>query len=392
MKGSQLAVRCERVGYNTGMIAFATRQNETAKWAILPRADARAGEGKSATVFNWSDGGDNITVSSPSTHGLLGFYDQEPSNVASVDQSNQQYSILALTDSSGNVSERYAYTAYGQPTFLNASGIVQTSSAANNRYTYTGREWDATLGLHHFRARWMSGLTGRFLTRDPIGYVDGPSLNGSYLSLQKTDAFGTYVWTWRDWYRHYRYAFGSPVDLSQTGLMPAFQQRHLDKVRSHADSALQTAMSRFNCSRGPGVYSEKWTDSSEELWDSYDGIWDTISYLMPLGTSTMTITKNYNAFWVCRKCCDEPLRITFASASASLDFSLFDAFTAPYDELPDDGTVAANLGNCVDSCQRTEVNPTKCIDDCWQKYKTRDDRRDGTPFAITGNFSVSSRV
>ncbi len=82
----------------------------------------------------------------------------------------QQYSILALTDSSGNLIERYAYTAYGQPTFLNASATVQTSSAANNRYTYTAREWDVTLGLYHFRGRWMSGLTGRFLSRDPIGY------------------------------------------------------------------------------------------------------------------------------------------------------------------------------------------------------------------------------
>ncbi len=83
---------------------------------------------------------------------------------------NQQYSILALTDSSGAVSERYAYSAYGQPTFLNASATVQTGSVAGNRYTYTAREWDATLGLHHFRARWISGLTGRFLTRDPIEF------------------------------------------------------------------------------------------------------------------------------------------------------------------------------------------------------------------------------
>jgi RHS repeat-associated protein len=90
------------------------------------------------------------------------------------------------------VQERYAYTAYGQPTFLNASATVQTSSAAGNRYTYTAREWDATLGLHHFRARWMSGLTGRFLTRDPIGYRGGISLyeyvNSSSLSL--TDPYG----------------------------------------------------------------------------------------------------------------------------------------------------------------------------------------------------------
>ncbi len=105
---------------------------------------------------------------------------------------NQQYSILALTDSSGNISERYAYTAYGQPTFLNASATVQTNSAANNRYTYTAREWDATLGLHHFRARWMSGLTGRFLTRDPIGYKESELdlyayVNGHSLSYTDPD-------------------------------------------------------------------------------------------------------------------------------------------------------------------------------------------------------------
>jgi RHS repeat-associated protein len=86
---------------------------------------------------------------------------------------NQQYSVTAISNSSGNVSERYAYTAYGQPTFLNASGAVQTSSAASNRYTFTGREWDSTLGLHHFRARWVSGLSGRFLGRDPIGFMGG---------------------------------------------------------------------------------------------------------------------------------------------------------------------------------------------------------------------------
>ena len=89
---------------------------------------------------------------------------------------NHQYSVTAVTTSAGSIAERYAYTAYGQPTILDASASVLSSSAINNRYTYTGREWDATLGLHHFRARWMSPSAGRFLTRDPMGF-DGGSLN-----------------------------------------------------------------------------------------------------------------------------------------------------------------------------------------------------------------------
>jgi RHS repeat-associated protein len=83
---------------------------------------------------------------------------------------NQQYSITAVTTSAGTISERYAYTAYGQPTTLDASGTVLQTSNFSLRYSFTGREWDATLGLHHFRARWMSPSAGRFLGRDPIGY------------------------------------------------------------------------------------------------------------------------------------------------------------------------------------------------------------------------------
>jgi RHS repeat-associated protein len=84
---------------------------------------------------------------------------------------NHQYSVTAVTTSTGSVTERYAYTAYGQPTILDASGTVLPTSNFSLRYSFTGREWDATLGLHHFRARWMSPSAGRFLTRDPIKYA-----------------------------------------------------------------------------------------------------------------------------------------------------------------------------------------------------------------------------
>ena len=92
---------------------------------------------------------------------------------------NQQYSVLAISNASGAVVERVAYQAYGQPTFTNAAGTTLSSSAKATRYSFTGREWDATLELHHFRARWMSGVSGRFAIRDPLSYVDG---TGSYIA------------------------------------------------------------------------------------------------------------------------------------------------------------------------------------------------------------------
>jgi len=105
---------------------------------------------------------------------------------------NHQYSITAVTTSAGAIAERYAYSAYGQPTISDASASVLSSSAINNRYTYTGREWDATLGLHHFRARWLSPIAGRFLRRDPIGYRGGINTYGFLLrtNLRSTDPSG----------------------------------------------------------------------------------------------------------------------------------------------------------------------------------------------------------
>ena len=108
---------------------------------------------------------------------------------------NQQYSINALTDGAGNVTERYAYNAYGTPTILDASGTTLTTSAANNRFTYTGREYDEALGLYHYRARMYDSVAGRFCSRDPIGYRDGYTLYRAYFALAGLDPTGN---AWSD--------------------------------------------------------------------------------------------------------------------------------------------------------------------------------------------------
>ncbi|TWU40552.1 RHS repeat domain-containing protein [Novipirellula artificiosorum] len=87
---------------------------------------------------------------------------------------NQQYSIIALTDGGGTVKERYAYDAYGTPTTLDASLSQLATSSENNRYTYTGREYDEALGLYHYRARMYDPVAGRFCSRDPIGFEGSP--------------------------------------------------------------------------------------------------------------------------------------------------------------------------------------------------------------------------
>jgi RHS repeat-associated protein len=106
---------------------------------------------------------------------------------------NQQYSITAVSDGGGSVVERYAYSAYGQVTIADGSGSQISNLAISNRYTYTGREWDEGLSLYHYRARMYDAVAGRFVSRDPIGFVGSPHLLYEFIDaspLQFTDPTG----------------------------------------------------------------------------------------------------------------------------------------------------------------------------------------------------------
>ena len=63
--------------------------------------------------------------------------------------------------------EFYTYSAYGQP-----DGI----SPAGNPYMFTGRRYDPETGLYYYRERYMSPSLGRFISMDPLMYVDGLNL------------------------------------------------------------------------------------------------------------------------------------------------------------------------------------------------------------------------
>ena len=99
-------------------------------------------------------------------------------------QGTQQYSIIALTDSSGTIKERYAYTAYGTPTITDAAGTVRSATAEANRYLYTGREYDDVADIYHYRARPYLSRLGRFGSRDPIGYFGDPKVPTGFMSVK----------------------------------------------------------------------------------------------------------------------------------------------------------------------------------------------------------------
>jgi RHS repeat-associated protein len=71
--------------------------------------------------------------------------------------------VVATTDASGEVVDRYTYSNYGE------SG---TEGNAGFPFRFTGQKLDPETGLYYYKARYYSPDLGRFLQVDPIGYED----------------------------------------------------------------------------------------------------------------------------------------------------------------------------------------------------------------------------
>jgi RHS repeat-associated protein len=89
-------------------------------------------------------------------------------------------SPVALVNASGSVVERYEYDAYGNAHIMDSSYVSRTTSNYGNSYLFTGRILDTldngSLKIQYSRNRYYHPRLGRWLTQDPLGYVNGMSL------------------------------------------------------------------------------------------------------------------------------------------------------------------------------------------------------------------------
>jgi RHS repeat-associated protein len=75
-------------------------------------------------------------------------------------------SITEITNQSGTVVQRYAYSSFGKIDSQLDGNFVQP-------YTFTGRELDSETELYYYRARHYDAGRGRFLQEDPIRFGGG---------------------------------------------------------------------------------------------------------------------------------------------------------------------------------------------------------------------------
>ncbi len=121
-------------------------------------------------------------------------------------------SIIAITDSAGNVVQRYEYDSFGNIVSTLDPNFIQP-------YTYTAREYDPESGLYFYRARYYDAKVGRFISEGPIlrqrilivpllrqRLLKIPSLLNSYIYSRYNPVNRS------DLRRLYGKGFGDPVD------------------------------------------------------------------------------------------------------------------------------------------------------------------------------------
>jgi RHS repeat-associated protein len=117
-------------------------------------------------------------------------------------------SPIAVIDNTGNIVERYEYSAYGEAdiftagtdgTYFTADDVHDlTVSTVDNRISFTGRELDildgGDLRIMYYRNRYYTPTHGRFLTKDPLGIVPYARLGNElfFVSFQYIDGINVY--------------------------------------------------------------------------------------------------------------------------------------------------------------------------------------------------------
>ncbi|MEM7315626.1 MAG: RHS repeat-associated core domain-containing protein, partial [Planctomycetota bacterium] len=102
--------------------------------------------------------------------------------------------LWALTDHLGSVTQLAEYDSnldtvsiVKELAYDGFGNVVHDSDdSVENRFGYTGRVFDADIGLNYHRARWFDNQTGHWISQDPIGFAAGDTNLQRYVGNSPT--------------------------------------------------------------------------------------------------------------------------------------------------------------------------------------------------------------
>ena len=122
-----------------------------------------------------------------------------------------QGTVWGYVEADNSIVARFEYDAWGN--ILSSTSSVP--ALARNRYRFQCREWSAATGLVNFRARWYDPITGRWLSKDPIGLSGGLNLYAFCGNdpVNYADSSGLSVW-FDTYNKILKDEYGDVLDLS----------------------------------------------------------------------------------------------------------------------------------------------------------------------------------
>jgi RHS repeat-associated protein len=108
---------------------------------------------------------------------------------------------------------------------------LQLLAAPTIPYLFTGQRYDSETGFYYFRNRYYDPELGRFISRDPLGYVDGMSLYAGYFAPHGLDPLGL-----RGPWRRARTQTPTPVVPPRPGPRPYHPDVHVPDVPRFTDA------------------------------------------------------------------------------------------------------------------------------------------------------------
>jgi RHS repeat-associated protein len=134
--------------------------------------------------------------------------------ISKITPSNQSYfyhfdgiaSTIGISDSSGNMVNKYAYDAFGK--------ILNQEEGIPNPFKYVGGfgVMDEGNGLFYMRARFYDPEVGRFINKDPIGFAGGDFNLYAYVQNDPINFIDPLGLARVDWWKTYiQFAFSSSI-------------------------------------------------------------------------------------------------------------------------------------------------------------------------------------